>query len=184
MQPTPQAAALLLECHGRIRSFLATARRVAEAVDPPPGELAEAARAVHRYFTEALPLHAEDEEASLLPRLRGREPALDEALAVMAAEHQEHRARVAELTEACASLAAAPTLHPLLAPGLLGAVSWLERHFEAHLAAEEARVFPAMARWLDPAEDAAFVAELRARRAGAAPRTQAEPFPARGREAR
>lgn len=167
MEPIPQAAALLLECHGRIRAFLATARRIAEAEAPPPGELAEAAHAVHRYFTEALPLHAEDEEASLLPRLRGREAALDEALAVMMAEHQEHRARVAELTGACASLAAAPALHPLLAPGLLGAVAWLERHFEAHLAAEEASVFPAMARYLDAAEDDAFVAELRARRTGA-----------------
>lgn len=164
MKSTHQAAALLLECHGRIRSFLATARRIAEAVDPPPGELAEAARAVHRYFTEALPLHAEDEERSVLPRLRGREAVLDGALAAMAAEHLEHRGRVADLTGACGSLAAAPALHPLLAPMLLGAVTWLERHFEAHLGAEEAVVFPGLGRWLTPAEDAAIVVELRARR--------------------
>jgi hypothetical protein len=35
-----QAADLLLECHSRIRAFLATARRIAEARDAPPGEVA------------------------------------------------------------------------------------------------------------------------------------------------
>ena len=47
------AVALLLECHGRIRAFLAMARRVGEAIQ------------VHRNFTLALPLHARDEEESI-----------------------------------------------------------------------------------------------------------------------
>ena len=160
-----QAAELLLECHGRIRAFRATARRVAQATDPAPAEVADAARAVHRYFTEALPLHAEDEERSILPRLRGRQAGLDAALATMAAEHREHQGPLDELRALCAALTAAPGRHAELSPALLAVVDWLERHFEAHLAAEEALVLPAMRRWLDPGEDAAIVAELRQRRA-------------------
>ena len=160
-----QAVELLLECHGRIRAFLATARRVAVAAGPPPDPVAEAAAAGHRYFTLALPLHAADEERSILPRLLGREPALDAALRAMAAEHAAHQGRLADLTSACAALAEAPARHGELAPALLGTVAWLERHFEAHLGAEEAVVLPGMRRWLTPEEDAAVVAELRARRA-------------------
>lgn len=160
-----QAAELLLECHGRIRAFLATARRIAVAAGSPPGEVAEAAAAVHRYFTQALPLHAADEERSILPRLRSREPALDAALDAMVAEHAAHQGHLADLTAACAALAAAPARHAELASALLDSVAWLESHLEAHLGAEEAVVLPGMRRWLGPEGDAAVVSELRARRA-------------------
>lgn len=159
-----KAADLLLECHGRIRAFLATARRVAEARNPPPRDVADAARAVHRYFEQALPLHAEDEERSVTPRLRGHDAALDAALAALAAEHREHQGPLRELAATCAALTAAPARHGELAPALLATVAWLEQHFQAHLADEEAVVIPGMRRWLSPQDDAAIVAELRGRR--------------------
>lgn len=162
------AVDLLLECHQRIRRFLATARRLAEARGAPAGEVAEAARAVHRYFAEALPLHAEDEERSLWPRLSGRDAGLDAALAAMAAEHREHQAPLRRLLEACAALGAAPQRHAAEAPSLLDAVAELERHFEHHLAGEEAVIFPAVRR-LEPSVDAAIVGEIRARRAAGRP---------------
>ncbi len=71
------AVGLLLECHERIRSFLALARRIAEVGPSAPGTVPEAAARVRRYFTEALPLHARDEEESILPRLRGLDPTVD-----------------------------------------------------------------------------------------------------------
>ena len=166
---TPEdAVALLLECHDRIRSFLAMAGRIAAA---GPGErdgVAEAAARVARYFRQALPLHARDEEDSILPRLRGADPEVDAALADMEREHGEHAAPLATLVAACESLAAEPSRLPELAPSLSRTVAELDAHFAGHLRREEAVIFPAMRRLLSPADDAAIVRELRARR-GAPP---------------
>ena len=71
------AVGLLLDCHERIRAFTAMASRLAAPGDPGPDAIRDAAARVHRYFAEALPLHAQDEEESLAPRLRGRDPDLD-----------------------------------------------------------------------------------------------------------
>jgi len=167
---TSEAATLILECHERIRAFLATARRIADAVGAPPAQIAEAAAAVDRYFTVALPLHAEDEERSILPRLRGRDGATDAALSAMVEEHLAHQATVRALTAICAELSVGPGRLAILAPSLHATVSWLERHFADHLGGEEAVVIPAMERLLTAAEDAALAVEMRGRRgAPAAP---------------
>ncbi len=158
------AVDLLLECHDRIRSFLALARRVAEAGPAERDAIPEAATRVHRYFTQALPLHARDEEDSILPRLRGRDPEVDRALEDMAREHAEHEPPLARLTGACEALARAPDRHAALAPTIAAATGELEAHFAGHLRREEEVIFPAMRRLLDRAEDAAIVRELRARR--------------------
>ncbi len=50
------------------------------------------------------------------------------------------------------------------------AVMDAERHFAAHLAREEAVIFPAIRRLLDQAADAALVKEIRLRRVGFAER--------------
>ncbi len=163
--PAPgDAVELLLECHGRIRSFLALARRLAEAREETPEALADAALRVHRYFTQALPLHARDEEDSIVPRLRGREPALDDALDAMVREHAEHQAPLGVLVGACAEVAGDPGRLAHLAGSLAGATGELERHFVVHLGREEEVVFPAVRRLLDGAADAAIVRELRLRR--------------------
>jgi iron-sulfur cluster repair protein YtfE (RIC family) len=163
------AVDLLLECHVRIRAFLATARRLGEAGDAEAALVAETARQVHRYFTHALPLHAADEEESILPRLRGREPELDAALEVMARQHQEHRPPLQVLVSACASLAGDPGRCAQLGPTIAAATTELERHFADHLAREEAVIFPAMRRLLDREADAAITTELRRRRQAAGP---------------
>ena len=64
------AVDLLLECHARIRHFLALARRLGEARGESPTALSDTAAQVHRYFTLALPLHAQDEEEVILPAVR------------------------------------------------------------------------------------------------------------------
>jgi iron-sulfur cluster repair protein YtfE (RIC family) len=158
------AVDLLLECHGRIRAFLAMARRVGEAVDASPDAVSEAAVQVHRYFTLALPLHARDEEDSILPRLRGRDPQVDLQLDVMVREHEEHQAPLRRLVEACEAIGADPARHPMLAGSVLEAVTELDRHFVLHLAREEEVIFPAVRRLLDAATDASIVKEIRARR--------------------
>src|SRR5574341_1715069 len=85
------AVDLLLECHQRIRSFLGLALRLGEAWAAEPAEVADAAARVHRYFALALPLHAQDEDQSIAPRLRGRDRAVDHELEIVAREHREHQ---------------------------------------------------------------------------------------------
>src|SRR5512137_1703443 len=102
------AVDLLLECHGRIRTFLAMARRLGEARGEPAEAVSAAAVQVHRYFTLALPLHARDEEDSILPRLRGRDPRVDRELEAMVREHREHESPLGRLVGACAAIGVDP----------------------------------------------------------------------------
>ena len=162
------AVDLLLECHGRIHGFLALARRLGEARSAPADAVADAAFRVHRYFTVALPLHAQDEEGSIAPRLRGRDPAVDAELVSMIREHQEHEGPLSALVGACADVSRDPGRHGALAVVIERSAGELERHFAAHLAREEEVIFPAVRRLLDGAADAAIVKEIRLRRGGLA----------------
>src|SRR5512138_1878024 len=155
---------LLVECHERIRSFLALARRIADARSPAAEEVRQAAAQVSRYFSKALPLHAEDEERSILPRLLGRDPAVDAELETMRREHAEHERPMRALIDACDALELEPERHSELAATVGQATSELERHFAAHLRREEDVIFPAVRRFLDSQSDAQVVREIRARR--------------------
>jgi len=154
---------LLLDCHERIRSFTALAQRLARAPGTPPAEIADAATKVRRYFADALPLHARDEEESMVPRLRGRGAEVERELAEMQREHGEHEPLLARLVALCDALAADPARHAALAPELDQVATALAGHFAAHLDREERVLFPAV-RALPEAERAAMVRELRARR--------------------
>jgi iron-sulfur cluster repair protein YtfE (RIC family) len=154
----PDAAALLVECHARIRGFARLAVQLATARAPAP-EIADAATRVHRYFTEALPLHVQDEERSLAPRLRRFAPDVAAALDDMEREHRAHDELLAKLLPAWAAIrtdanAAAQTRSD---------AERLQTLLEQHLAAEERLVLPALAR-LPAGERDALVDEMRARR--------------------
>lgn len=157
---------LLLDCHTRIRRFVDLADRLALAVDVSEGEIREAAHAVHRYFVLALPLHIEDEERTVLPRLIGLDPDVDAALDGMRREHQAHEAHVSTLVEIAAALDAAPTRHRDLRAALGRATALVRDEFSGHLAAEESIIFPAVARLLANQEED-MLAELRTRRSSA-----------------
>jgi iron-sulfur cluster repair protein YtfE (RIC family) len=162
---TPEdAVGLLLECHDRIRTFIAMARRIATAGPAERAGVAEAAARVARYFAQALPLHALDEEQSILPRLRGRAPEVDAALDAMTREHREHDRPLGAVVASCEILARAPERLDEIAPALGRAALALDAHFVEHLRREETVIFPAMRRLLTGADDAAIVRELRARR--------------------
>lgn len=162
------AVELLLECHARIRSFLDLARRLGGAQGAADEAVADAAFRVSRYFTVALPLHARDEEESIVPRLRGRDPAVDAELEAMVCEHREHEQPLRALVAACADLARDTSRHGELAATVMGSAAELERGFAAHLAREEAVIFPAIRQLLDQTTDAPVVKEIRLRRRGVA----------------
>jgi len=155
---------LLLECHGRIRSFVALADAIANRHEAPAAQVIQACASVERYFTEALPLHVADEEQSLAPRLRGRSCEIDRALIAMERQHREHDSKLAALLLAVAAVSQAPER---AAPKRdLGRVIELVRaDFEQHLALEEALIIPAARSLLSVELRAAILVELRQRRA-------------------
>jgi hemerythrin-like domain-containing protein len=153
----------LVDCHDRIRSFVDVVVRLSAAETLTGDEVKSAARDVHRYFTEALPRHVEDEEMSILPRLVGRDPDLDAALERMHGEHEEHEAPVSELVSICGQLAleseAKVDRERLVALGVeLGGA------FSAHLLAEETIIFPAIDRWIPSSEQQKILVEMKQRR--------------------
>ena len=157
---------LLTACHTRIRSFTGLALRLGEASGLAASDVVDAAERVRRYFGEALPLHAQDEEESLAPRLRGRDPALDRALERMAREHLEHGPLLARLIALCVRLEGEPSAHDAVRAELAAVATALSEAMEAHLAAEERDIFPALATALDPPTRARIASEIRARRRG------------------
>jgi len=154
---------LLLECHHRIRTFVGLAVQVATRDGLPAAEVVDACGRFERYFVEALPLHVEDEERSLLPRLAGLDGEVDSALATMRAQHAGHALLLKELLDAGRELRRSPG--DAAARGRLGAAaSRLSADFEQHLALEERVLFPAARGRLAADVQAQIVAELRERR--------------------
>lgn len=169
-RPGEDAVDLLLECHARIRTFTELAARLAAATGVTREEIVETAARVRAYFAEALPLHALDEEESVLPRLAGRDRQVDASLVAMHRDHREHGPSVERVIELCTTLAADPGRHGELAVPLGAAAAAVRDHFARHLAEEEAVVFPALQRLVDEAGRAEIVRELRARRRPPPPR--------------
>ena len=158
-----EPAALLLECHQRIRHFCSLARRLTE-----PGisedTTADAAHRVHRYFTEALPLHAADEDETLEPRLWGRSGELDAALDRMSREHQAHQPLVARLCELTRILSVGPAELANIAAELSTVALQLEEQLLDHIEHEERTIIPAIAEYLPPRTRESIVAQFAARR--------------------
>jgi iron-sulfur cluster repair protein YtfE (RIC family) len=154
----------LVECHGRIRDVTAIAARLGAAEGASEVEVREAAARVRRYFSESLPRHVADEEDSLEPRLRGRDPGLDAALDRMHREHRAHDPLVVRLVAACAEVEADPARLAALQPEIAAVTAELAAELAGHLASEEEQVFPALRRILSEEERAAIRAEMRARR--------------------
>lgn len=163
-KPAADVVDALLECHERIRRFADTACRLAEAQAPAAHDVAQAAEDVRRYFVEALPLHVADEDESVLPRLKGRDDLVDQALEAMAQEHRAHAPSVAELVEHCDALSAEPSRHSAIRAALGPLTSQLRQSFELHLQREEQVIFGAMRTLLGDAERAAIGEEMRRRR--------------------
>jgi hemerythrin-like domain-containing protein len=155
---------LLMACHDRIRLFVDLARRLADAHDASADEIRDAAMRVIRYFSEASPLHVADEEESVMPRLAGREPALDAALQAMHQEHQKHEPQLKSLLNTCQTLHASPQRLEELRETLRATAMALEQDFIIHLQQEEKVVMPAIRSLLTSEDRDAMLAELRARR--------------------
>lgn len=155
---------LLLECHGRIRTFVALAAMAGASSDSPESEVRSACERSERYFSIALPLHIQDEEESVLPRLRGRDESVDAALATMHRQHQEHVELLSSFLEALRLVREEPS-DPSRRARLHEEATRLGHAFEEHLRNEEKVIFPAVRAQLSKEEQAEIALELRRRRA-------------------
>lgn len=159
-------AAMLLSCHEKIRRFMASAARLASDAPAAEADVAATSAAIVRYFAEALPRHAEDEDLSLRPRLEAA--GFDGDLERLAREHEEIDVLLAELTPLWVALAAEPALRAELVPRLAPPTKALADLFDRHLGWEEERLVPRLEELLGPEGLAAALAEMKGRRAGRA----------------
>ncbi len=138
----PPAMGLLRACHVRIRSHLQLAERVLD----PSGTLEarkDAGAQLARYFGIALPLHAQDEDLSLAPRVRALNlPEVTAALSTMEAEHVEVERQLAGLVPAWRTLSETGALADV--DGTAAQTRAYAALMHGHLALEEASLFPAM----------------------------------------
>lgn len=162
----PDAVDLLLECHERIRRFTRMAAWICHAHDAPELAVRETAESVHRYFTEALPLHSADEDASIGPRLAqaraGSEMAA--AAAAMTRQHGPIEEILAALRPMWRAVADDPASLADHARAMDKLVDRLKGLWDTHLHLEETMVFPAVRTHLSATEKSAVLREMRERR--------------------
>lgn len=135
----------LRQCHDRIRGFVALAGALAATPGAPADEVRDAAARIEKYFTEALPLHVEDEDETIAPRVAGASPEVDAALATLSVEHDRHAPLVAELLAITRALVADPAALSARAGDLARVAAVLRADLDAHLALEERVIHPAIA---------------------------------------
>jgi hemerythrin-like domain-containing protein len=156
---------VLVDCHQRMRQFTALAVELAAHRAATADEVREVAAKVHRYFTIALPLHEEDEEASVFPRLLVHAPQLGPCIASLREDHAAHAQHVARLLAVCEQLQAAPERADELRVSLGEEARALSDAWRVHLAAEEGDVFPALRTALSADDRKAIREEMKERRA-------------------
>lgn len=156
---------LLMACHERIDRYLGGLAALADASDLSTSEAVITARDVARYLRLGLPLHGEDEDLSLAPRLRA---ALDDAALEQALDQLvfEHAAMMEGMPRLLALLDAVVARQEVDRSALRERQGWLDALLRGHVAFEEAEVFPVID-VLGRAEQEAIVREIRARRGGA-----------------
>lgn len=124
----------------------------------------ETATAISDHVEWLLPMHCEDEELSLAPRLQGRHHVVDDALAKMKLQHLSLEAPLARVRLLCRTLSRDISRLHALRFELGAAAKDLQERLEAHHAFEESIIFPALKRLLYCDELESIGAEMRARR--------------------
>jgi hemerythrin-like domain-containing protein len=161
---------LLTDCHRRIERFLSVIAQIAAGAPGGPlgDEQQRALDTALRYFREAAPKHAADEEETLFPRMRRMDSS--DVRAVLArvdaleADHQRADRAHAEVDRLGNAWLQDGSLAAGDASRLAELMQELQELYRAHIAVEEGEVFPAAARSLEPAERAAAGQEMAARR--------------------
>ena len=160
------AVDMLLACHQRIRNFTGIATRIADAHGAAGPEVANAAEAVHRYYAVALPLHEQDENDSVYPRLRRKLTDENEraSLQAMVDQHGPIHEVVAKLLPRWEELKRAPEKLNGYVDELREDAERLQELWNEHLALEEEIVFPLIRARLSDDDLRDIHAEMKRRR--------------------
>jgi hemerythrin-like domain-containing protein len=171
-----QPIGLLGDCHRRIERFLDQLIRVTEVIGSGP-LTPEARRALEQslqYFREAAPVHTQDEEESLFPRLRqlaqGRDESAEKAKHALSiverlqADHEVADKRHLAIDEIGRRWLEKSTLSAEEVQRLQDELKDLRAFYTAHLAAEDGELFPLSETILDENQLAEMGREMAARR--------------------
>ena len=156
------ALGLLQACHERIRRFCKLAVELPDAAAPDE-QIVDAAESLYKYFGTALPLHAQDEDVSVKPRLleRGFPKSIFGAIT---SQHDQLNEELDALLLRWQMIADKPSRRDGMRDKLAEGAQRIERLLHAHIAMEEEKLFPAMEELLTADDDKAIVAEIRQRR--------------------
>lgn len=161
--PLRDVVEVLLEAHVELRHHLAHADSLSQASATAMAR--ESAETISDYFEWVLPMHCADEEASLAPRLKGRHPVIDQALAQMERQHHAMLAPVARLRLLCRLISRDVNRLNALRFELAAAADDVRACVGEHQALEESMLFPALKRLLFVDELESITAEMFQRRA-------------------
>lgn len=163
-----QPYAMLAACHERVQRTLNLLERLLDHVAKQGHDAhsRSAAADVLRYFDRAAPLHHEDEEKHVFPRLLalGDEP-LRDLVRRLQAEHAEMARLWACIRRPLLRWSAGGARDRPSAALRLLAARW-QALYRRHIALEESRAFVAAAATMDAAALAGMGAEMQARRRG------------------
>ena len=161
---------LMSDCHRRIERFLDQLIAVADLGqgDVLTDEMRQALGEALRYFAKAAPLHTQDEEVSLFPRLRDSQSAeARRALAAIEAledEHQHADKAHAEIERLGRRWLETGTLAPEESQRLLTLLRDLRSVYRRHIAVEDTELFPLAQQVLEASELTAIGREMAQRR--------------------
>jgi hemerythrin-like domain-containing protein len=161
---------MMEDCHQRIRFFLKTLTRIANApgegqLDP---ELEEALGKALTYFREAAPRHTADEEQSLFPRLRHlNDPlvsSMESTLQCLEQEHAHADAAQKQIDDLAGRWLDGGSLTKFERGKLRSSIKELSAHYEQHMAVEEQIVFTLAKKILSASEQQEIGREMAGRR--------------------
>ncbi len=162
--PTPQrdVVELLLEAHIEARQIVSMAESLSSGSATCGAR--ETATTIAAHVEWKLPMHCDDEDQSVAPRLMGRHRVVDDALGKMKRQHLSLEAPMARVRLLCMVLSRDISRLHALRFELGAAVKDLRERLEEHHALEESIVFPALKRLLYVDELESIGAEMKARR--------------------
>jgi len=153
---------ILLEAHTEMLHVVSLAESLAEG--SATASAREAAQQISDYVEWMAPMHCQDEDHSLAPRLLGRHHAVDEALAQMSRQHLALDAPLARLRLLCRTIARDVDRLQALRFEVGRAASDLRSRLKEHQSLEESMIFPALKRLLYVDELVSIQYEMRQRR--------------------
>ena len=158
---------MLEACHDRVRRSLALLGRLLAYLSDHPhdAQSRSAARDVLRYFELAAPLHHQDEERHVFPRLAGdADAALTDAVARLRADHARMESLWAQLRPVLQDWAGEVAGAAPDEPARQVAAAFVELYAQ-HLEVEETLIFPAARARMDDAGLQSMSLDMAQRRA-------------------